>query len=337
MKIHYFQRYHAKENVATANTMLLLSRLYQYSTNKFFQFLKSKFFLNNFEPEIVFNLQEKSKSSVPDATITQESFKLVVETKTSDWFHADQLIKHLEAFGDEKCKVLITLAPALMGETKKAEFNSQLKKHNESLKYPIIHINTTFEEIVSAIEDCIDDRDYEMHDILEDYKNYCYNDNLIIVPDSWKYMRVQLAGTTFHFNMKENIYYDDAGHGFRPHDYLGLYREKSVRAIGKISSIITATFGEKSVEYKVELGELTEERKEKISKAVEDGKNYGYTFTETRFFFVDKFHKTDFKKSTPRAPMGTRIFDLTQVLDVADLEDYTTERIAWELASKEWQ
>ena len=30
MKIHYFQRYHEKENVATANTMLLLSRLYQY-------------------------------------------------------------------------------------------------------------------------------------------------------------------------------------------------------------------------------------------------------------------------------------------------------------------
>ena len=31
MKIHYFQRYHTKENVSTANTMLLLSRLYQYS------------------------------------------------------------------------------------------------------------------------------------------------------------------------------------------------------------------------------------------------------------------------------------------------------------------
>lgn len=35
MKIHYFQRYHAKENVATANTMLLLSRLYSYYSNKF--------------------------------------------------------------------------------------------------------------------------------------------------------------------------------------------------------------------------------------------------------------------------------------------------------------
>lgn len=72
MKIHYFQRYHAKENVATANTMLLLSRLYQYSSDKFFRFLKSEFFSDSFEPEIVFNLQEKSVDSIPDATITQE-------------------------------------------------------------------------------------------------------------------------------------------------------------------------------------------------------------------------------------------------------------------------
>ena len=40
MKIHYFQRYHTKENVSTANTMLLLSRLYQYSPDRFFLFLK---------------------------------------------------------------------------------------------------------------------------------------------------------------------------------------------------------------------------------------------------------------------------------------------------------
>ena len=42
MKIHYFQRYHKGEDVATANTMLLLSRLYAYSSNKFFQFLKEQ-------------------------------------------------------------------------------------------------------------------------------------------------------------------------------------------------------------------------------------------------------------------------------------------------------
>ena len=80
MKIHYFQRYHAKENVATANTMLLLSRLYQYSTDKFFRFLNSWAFPEGFESEIVFQLQEKNDKSVLDATITQDSFKIAVET-----------------------------------------------------------------------------------------------------------------------------------------------------------------------------------------------------------------------------------------------------------------
>ena len=247
------------------------------------------------------------------------------------------MINHLESFGDEKYKVLITLAPVLMDANKKEEFDKKLREYNQNQKYAIIHINTTFEEIASAIEECIDERDYEMQEILEDYRNYCYNDNLIIVPDAWKYMRVQLAGTTFDFNIAENIYYDDINRGFRPHDYLGLYKGKSVRAIGKITSIVTATFKDGSTDYKVERGELTVDMKDKIAKAVLDGKNYGYTFTESRFFFVDKFHLTDFKKTSPRAPMGTRIFDLTQVLNISNLNDYSIEKIASELSKKEWQ
>lgn len=337
MKIHYFQRYSSKENVATANTMLLLSRFYQYSPNKFFNFLKSTFFANNFEPEIIFKLQEKAKNSVPDATITQESFKIVVEAKMYDWFYIEQLMKHLDSFSDEKYKVLITIAPVLMDSNKKEEFNHTLKKHNESQKYAVTHINTTFEELVYAIEECLDDRDYEMYDILEDYKSYCYNDNLITVSDSWKYMRVQLAGTTFNFNISENLYYDNVERGFRPHDYLGLYNKKSVRAIGKISAIVTASFKDNFTDYSLEFGTLTEEMKDKIHKAVIDGKNYGYTFTNTRFFFVDKFYETDFKKTSPKAPLGTRIFDLTQVLNVTNLNDFSTEKLALELSTKEWQ
>lgn len=38
MEIHYFQRYHGKENMHTANAMLLLSRLYKYSADEFLPF-----------------------------------------------------------------------------------------------------------------------------------------------------------------------------------------------------------------------------------------------------------------------------------------------------------
>jgi len=334
MKIHYFQRYHEKENVATANTMLLLSRLYSYSSDKFFRFLKSEFFSDSFEPEIVFNLQEKSVESIPDATITQESFKIVVETKMSDWFYSDQLLRHLKSFSDEKYKVMITLAPELMKLEKKKEFEEHLKKYNTTQTYPVMHINTTFEKIVDAIKDVIDDRDYEMQEVLDDYLNYCYNDKLIIVSDSWKRMRVQLAGTTFDFNVSENIYYDNIDRGFSAHDYLGLYKEKSVRAIGKIIAIITAVTTETGIEYKAELGDLTDERKQQINRAIEDGKNYGYVLDATRYFFVNKFYETDFKKITPRAPMGSRVFDLTQILETEQLP--RSQEIAELLNAKTW-
>lgn len=296
----------------------------------------SEFFSDSFEPEIVFNLQEKSVDSIPDAAITQESFKIVVETKMSDWFYSEQLMRHLNSFGDEKYKVMITLAPELMAEDKKNIFEQQLKEYNSAQSKPVIHINTTFEGIVNAIQEVIDDRDYEMQEVLDDYLNYCYNDGLIAVSDSWKFMRMQLAGTTLDFNVSQDIYYDNAERGFRAHDYLSLYKNKSVRAVGKISARITAVDTDNGMQYEVEFGELTEERKQKIADAIIDGVQHGYDIKSSkhRYFFVEKFHETDFKKITPRAPMGTRVFDLTQILETEQLPE--TEDIAELLKTKTW-
>lgn len=336
MRIHYFQRYHQKENVATANTLLLLSRIYTYSADKFFRFLKSEYFMDSFDPEIVFTLQEKSVESIPDATITQEGFKIVVETKMYDWFYSNQLTKHLKSFGDEKNKVLITLSSEPMDKKKLDDFNKKLAQYNEKQKYPIMHVNTTFEILIEAIEDIIDERDYEIKDIIDDYRDYCYSDGLIPTADSWKYLRMQLAGTTFDFNKNNNLYYDNAERGFRAHDYLGLYKQKSLRAIGKICAIATAVEKDGAIEYKSELGDLTEERKEMIQKAIMDGYSYGYDLKTNahRYFFVEKFYDTDFKKISKGASMGTRIFDLTEVLSTKSIPDVS--EIAEILNNKTW-
>lgn len=336
MKIHYFQRYHKGEDVATANTMLLLSRLYSYSSDKFFRLLKSEFFENTFDPEINFTLQAKSGKSVPDAVISQESFKIVVETKLTDWFYTDQLMRHLNAFEDEKHKILITLSSELMSTQKKQNTDAMIKEHNSSQKYHVRHINTTFEILIKAIREIIDDRDYEMQDVLDDFMDYCCNDGLISGADSWKYMRMQLAGATIDFNISENIYYDDASRGFRAHNYLGLYKNKSVRAIGKICARITAEVVGNEIIFEEEYGQLTEDRKNSIQKAISDGDTHGYDMRNTkhRYFFVEKFYETDFKKMTSGAAMGSRIFDLSQILDTNPLPP--TEKIAELLNSKTW-
>lgn len=337
MRIHYFQRYHQKENVATANTMLLLSRLYSYSPNKFFRFLKSEFFMDSFEPEIVFNLQEKSVDSVPDATITQEGFKIVIETKMTDWFYSSQLINHLKSFRDEKKKLLITLSSELMEKTKLEDFNKELKEYNKTQKYPVMHINTTFELMANAIEDVIDDRDYEIKDILDDYRDYCYKDGLIPTSDSWKYLRMQLARTTFDFNKENNVYYHDADRGYSPYAYLGLYKQKSVRLIGKVCAIITAIEKDGEIEHEAELGEITNERKDTIVKAMEDALSYGYDLKNYnhKYFFVDKFYETDFRKVSKGGSMGAKIFDLTEILKSDNLPE--VDQIAEILKDKTWE
>lgn len=337
MRIHYFQRYHQKENVATANTMLLLSRLYSYSPNKFFRFLKSEFFMDSFEPEIVFNLQEKSVDSVPDATITQEGFKIVIETKMTDWFYSSQLINHLKSFRDEKKKLLITLSSELMEKTKLEDFNKELKEYNKTQKYPVMHINTTFEIMANAIEDVIDDRDYEIKDILDDYRDYCYKDGLIPTSDSWKYLRMQLASTTFDFNKENNVYYHDADRGYSPYAYLGLYKQKSLRLIGKVCAIITAIEKDGEIEYEAELGDVTNERKDTIIKAMDDALTYGYDLKnyKHKYFFVDKFYETDFRKVSKGGSMGAKIFDLTEILKSDNLPE--VDQIAEILKEKTWE
>ena len=91
------------------------------------------------------------------------------------------------------------------------------------------------------------------------------------------------------------------------------------------------------IEFEAEFGELTETRKEKIYKAMNDSVSYGYDLRSTkhRYFFVDQFYETDFRKQSPRASMGTRIFDLTKILETNEVPDVKT--IAELLRNKTWQ
>ncbi len=61
-EIHYFQRYSQKENVITNNTLLLFSRLYNHSPQKFNLFLKfpKLFFL------LFLFLKKKGTVTIPD-------------------------------------------------------------------------------------------------------------------------------------------------------------------------------------------------------------------------------------------------------------------------------
>ena len=72
-----------------------------------------------------------------------------------------------------------------------------------------------------------------------------------------------------------------------------------------------------------------------ISAAAYAEKHYGYFLTTPhRYYFVERFYETDFQKITPKAPMGSRVFDLTQILETENLPE--TAKIAEMLRTKTW-
>ena len=340
MQIHYFQRYHSKENVDTSNTMLMLSRLYNYNADKFFSMLNSLILGEDESPEITFDLQVAGDESVPDAVISQKSFKIVVETKLYNQFDKQQLVNHLEQFGAEDIKVLLTIDPRPMKPQLFDEMNAELKKYNsenlDRLIHPIKHVNLTFEQLVEAMEDIIDDRDTEIISVLDDFKKYCFDEKLI--PDGHKWMRAIVAGTTFQDNMDLSLFYDQESRKFSEHGYIGLYKDKSIRAIGRLKKTIIAVEVEGKMTCRAESGEApTPDEICRINEAIRRAEDYGYNLRTIshRYFMVEKFYPIDFRKSSKNPIQKSKFFNLADMFGYKTMPD--TEKIAADLNGRTWE
>lgn len=339
MKVHLFQRYHTKENVATANALLLLSRMYASSAAEFYTFLSNYILPNGTEAETSFELQKKTKTkrSVLDACISQPSFKIAIETKLNNNFDMQQLQKHLDVFSSESYKILLTLDPEDLNSNVKNDIESILKEYSDKNDNEIVvHKHLTFQDLVVKVGDCLGNDNNEMKQILEDYYSCCFQSNLISNAD--KMMRVRLAGDTFDSNKRLNLYYDPSSKGFSGHEYLGLYKDKAVRLIGKIQAIIDAeVIDSDEIEYIERKGKLTDDIKNRIKEAIEDSTQYGYNLDKVQhcFFVVEKFYDTFFEKTSTGALMGAKFFDLSDVLNTKVLPN-DVSRIAEELRKKTW-
>ena len=109
-----------------------------------------------------------------------------------------------------------------------------------------------------------DERDSKIVAVLDDYKKYCFEEKLI--PDDKKWMRAIVAGTTLEYNVECGFYYDQASRGYSNHGYIGLYKGKSIRAIGKLKKTIVAELVDGEVSYVNESGEAA--TKEEIAKTL---------------------------------------------------------------------
>ncbi|PTH22474.1 hypothetical protein BU608_10970, partial [Staphylococcus auricularis] len=62
-----------------------------------------------------------------------------------------------------------------------------------------------------------------------------------------------LSGSSFDDNIKHNIYFHPAekrGYSFKPIEYIGLYKDKAIKAIGKVDKVIVTEINEGSLSLK---------------------------------------------------------------------------------------
>lgn len=339
--IHYFPRYSQKENMVTNNTLLLFSRLYNHSNDQFNRFINTLFEGSNIEQldtTIQFHQQVRNKRSVPDAVIEQQSFKVIIETKLYGQENIKQITKHCDSFNNEDRQIFLWINKESISKQYYKEIISALNEINEQKGKKISFVPTTFKDICRAFNEVLSQFDREMIALVEDYEAFCYESRLIDNADTK--MRVVLAGTTFEQNLQYNIYYAPSDRGYQKHLYLGLYKNKAVRAVGKLISSADIRYDQKNDKIEInetQLGTITDNQKMDVKKVIIEAKeNFGYDLIEGhRFFFVEKFYETEHLKPTKGALMGQKYFDL------ADIKGYSTdmdaEKIANLIREKEWQ
>lgn len=332
--VHYFQRYSQKENVVTNNTLLLFSRLYAFSPIRFESFLKEILEDAPIEVGVSFEQQIKNKSSVPDASFSQTSFEVIIETKLYQNYSETQLHNHLYTFENEKNNVLLHLSPSLPPSSFITKVKDDVNEFEKSNSIKMKFICTTFEKIVSTFESVISEYDFEMKEIIDDYKEFCTHSKLL--PRDNYLMRALTCGWTLDENFEYNLYYDPIARGYQNLKFIGIYSDKTIKGIGEIENIISASVENGEFRILEKMNKVTEDQKTRIIGVIKKakGNNNWDISKDHKFFLVKKFYKTDYKKTTLYPIQRSKYFDLSNVLGLKKLPE--VEEIAELLKSKGW-
>lgn len=322
--IHHFQRYSSKENVITNNTLRLLGQVYNDSPERLESLLGSIIDGIAVDIDLQMSQQERGPESVPDGALFQPSLRIVIETKRGGSFSASQLERHLEAFEGEDQKLLLLL-------TAKAPDEGKLERVEEAAgEVGITFGNVTFSDLIDALigeEGIVSEYETDLQSIVRDYESFCSERGLL--PDD-DVLRAVPCGNTHELNVACDLYYMPASRGYRSHQYVGVYYDKSIRYIGKLTHDVEVERPDGTLEGEDE--DLNEGERERIHEAMDQrGVQQGH-----RFFLVDEFYPTDFSKESKHGMRSAQYFSLREHLDV-DGDLPSTEEIAERLKEKTWE
>jgi hypothetical protein len=324
-KIHYFQRYASVENTVTNNTLQLLARIYGYSPIQASEFL-TQLTGESIEIGIEINQQERGNGSIPDAAIIQRSFKVLVEAKVDAPPHLDQLLRHSDNFTSEDQKILLLLTREPVGA-----LEEQIRRSLSNRQADVLFKNITYEAICRTATSLFQEYEYEMRELVSDYVDYCNEVGLF--DQSGSLLRIVPCGNSFDINLRHGVYFHPSDRGYTKHQYVGVYKDKAVRALWEVDSVFDVNVENGHLDKTLVRGRETDDYDARLLSIIKDAEQEcGYEISTGHRFFCGQPLETDFAKASPGGIMGARFINLKEVIgDFVDAAD-----IARKLDGSSW-
>lgn len=311
-KIHYFQRFSSRENTVTNNTLQLFSRIYNHSPE-----LASEFLSGLIEAPISIGLeiqqQKRVGDAIPDGSMVQRSFNILIEAKVDAAVEQAQLLRHSKIFTNEEQQILLLLTKEHLKANQLKKIGKQIAEQSPK----VIFRNITYGDICEACSGLFRDHEFQMQALVEDFIEYCNEAEL--VDQSRHLLRIVPCGVSIHLNEKYGIYFNPSDRGYTKHRFEGIYAQKKVQFlldIGQGGSVFDIDFdGANNLTKTLVEGDDTNKHDGNIISMIRDAKlECGYDIAKNHRFFCGEIHPTCFEKASPSGIQGSRLIDLKKVI-----------------------
>ena len=327
-EISIFADYHQKENSLTNYCGLLMKLLYEDNPKSFEELLTTLIETDvNIFVGPKFTQQTKKKDSIPDLAITQKSFSIFFETKTTDWFYKNQIERHINGFNSNtETKILFLLSNF---DTNNLEDRFEIDKAKE---HNVIVQPITFEDFVGSIEK-VSISEYLIK-LLDEFKLYLDKNGYL---PKWKYLLdiVSCKGTLNE--VREGVYMcpnTGGAYSHRRAKYFGPYANKKVSEIWEIKAIVVVDKG--ISDLKIKWNNSNEKASELEIQAKEKIQNWDYRINENKsvplqVFLLGNRYETNFIKDSSGGMQQSKKYFWDIALDCDN-----SEKLANKLMNKNW-
>jgi len=276
-----------------------------------------------------FTQQTKAEKSIPDLAITQKSFSVFFETKTTDWFYEDQINRHIASFNQTADDKILFLLSNFENDNLEEQFQKEIA---EAKKNKIILQPLSFEDFVGSLEQ-VCNTEY-LKNLLDEFKIYLDRNGRL---PKWKYLLdvVSCSGTLNEIEQGVYMCPDTGGaYSHRRAKYFGAYASKRVAEIFEIKAIVVIekNLSDAKIKWKNETIKdetLIEQAKQKMQTwqwRIDENKS-----VPLQVFLLDNREETNFVKETSGGMLQSKKYFWDIAVDCKN-----SKELADKLRDKNW-